>query len=255
MYKNKPFRVKSDEEIDSHLEKLKDYYKTPPKRVFLADGNFMCLKIERILSIINKVKLSFPEIERISSYCSANDLINKSSKDLAIIREAGLSMLYIGVESGSDNVLSYVNKGANSSQMIEGCGKAKNTGYILSCMIISGLGGKKYFQEHAIESARVISAINPDYFGLLSLTLDKESDLMKDIEDKRFILLSPKEIVEENIIMLKNLELTNCIFRANHISNHVILKGTLNKDKEILLNKLIKIKNDKNFISNSLKGL
>jgi len=255
MYKDKTFSLKSDDEIINHLNDLKLYYKSVPKRIFLADGNFACLKTEKILRILDKIKEYFPSVERISSYCSCLDLLRKTQEELSLIKKHGLDMLYIGIESGSDNVLNYMNKGANSSQMIAATTKAKNAGFVLSCMIISGLGGELYFNEHAVESARVISEINPEYFGLLRLTIEENTELYNDINSGKFILLEPKQILEENIIMLENMKLNNCVFRANHISNHVILKGILNDDKNALINKLKSIKDSEFFVPNVFNGL
>ncbi len=238
MYKDKAFRIKTDKEIINHFEELMEYYKILPKRIFLADGDFMCLKTEKIIDVLSKIKEYFPSVERISSYCSTIDLMKKSQEELNLIKSQGLDMLYIGIESGSDKVLSYMNKGSTSYQMVEATKMAKNAGFILSCMIISGLGGEIYFNEHAIESARVISEINPEYFGLLKLTVEKNTVLYDEVMDGKFILLEPNKIIEENIIMLKNLKLNNCIFRANHISNLVVLKGVLNNDRDRLINKL-----------------
>lgn len=258
MYKNKKFRVKNDEEIEKHLVQLKLYYKDyldMTKRAFLADGNVMCLNTTKLLSLLSKIKQYFPGLERISCYSSAKDILNKSDDELIKLKLAGLDMLYIGIESGDDEVLKLMEKGSSQQDMVDGCIRAKKVGFTLSCMIISGLGGQKYFKEHAIQSAKVISSINPNYFGLLSLTVDKNSLLSKDINDGKFVLLSPKQIIEENIIMLENVYLENCIFRANHISNHVILKGTLDQDKQQLIDKLLRLRDNDNFISQSIHGL
>lgn len=258
MYKNKKFRVKGDEEIEKHFNELKSYYKDYldiTKRVFLADGNVMCLSSSKIISILTRIRQYFPGIGRISCYSSVKDILNKTEDELIKLKLAGLDMLYIGIESGANEVLNLMDKGANQQDMIDGCLKAKRAGFILSCMIISGLGGQKYFKEHAVQSAKVISYINPNYFGLLSLTVDENSLLSKDIDKGKFVLLSPKQIIEENILMLENLNLRDCIFRANHISNHVILKGTLDQDKQQLIDKLLNLKDNDNFVSQSIHGL
>ena len=181
--------------------------------------------------------------------------MRKTDEELKAVREAGLELLYMGVESGSDKVLYMMNKGVNQAQMIEAGQKVIKAGFKLSCMIISGLGGTQYMEEHAVESARVISAINPHYFSLLRLVVEEESELAKDIEEGRFHLLTPLQVLDENIILLENIELTDCIFRANHVSNHVNLAGTLNQDRDMLINKLKKVKNSPYFIPNTYNGL
>ena len=186
-------------------------------------------------------------MQRISSYSGPLDLIRKTVEELKIIRDTGLELLYLGVESGSDKVLSMMEKGVNQAQMIEAGQKAVKAGFNLSCMIISGLGGDELMQEHAVESAKVISAINPHYFSLLRLVVEEESELAEDVRQGKFKLLSPKQILDENIIMLENMELTNCIFRANHVSNYLNLAGSLNKDKENLVELLKKYRDSKAF--------
>ena len=248
MYKCKQFRLKSKEEIINHIEWLKSVYGNKPRRIFLADGNVLCLKTEKLLESLQYIRKEFPKAERISSYSGPLDLLRKTDDELRAVREASLELLYMGVESGSGKVLSMMDKGVNQAQMIEAGQKAVKAGFKLSCMIISGLGGTQYMEEHAVESAKVISAINPHYFSLLRLVVEEESELAKDLEEGRFHLLTPLQILDENIILLENINLTDCIFRANHVSNHINLAGTLNQDRDMLINKLKKVKDSPNFI-------
>ena len=247
MYKCKQFRVKTKDELINHIEWLKRYDKYP-ERIFLADGNVLCLKTDKVLELLEMVKTEFLSVKRISSYSGPLDLIRKTEEELKTIREAGLELLYMGVESGSDKILSLMNKGVNQQEMIQAGQKAKKAGFKLSCMIISGLGGTELMEEHAIESAKVISAINPDYFSLLRLVVDEQSELAEEINQGKFHLATPLQIIDENIMMLENMELTDCIFRANHVSNHVNQAGTLNQDKDILIKRLKKFRDSDNFI-------
>lgn len=247
MYKCKDFRIKSKEEIIEHIKWLKEYDKKP-ERIFLADGNVLCLKTEKILDLLNYIKTEFPTSKRISSYSGPLDILRKSDEELRTIRKAGIELLYMGVESGSDNILALMQKGVNQAQMIEAGQKAVRAGFKLSCMIISGLGGTEHMHEHAVESAKVISAINPHYFSLLRLVVEEKSELADDIKQGKFHLLTPLEVLDENIIMLENMELNNCIFRANHVSNHVNQAGTLNQDKDMLVAKLKKLRDSGDFI-------
>jgi radical SAM superfamily enzyme YgiQ (UPF0313 family) len=247
MYKDKQFRLKSKEEIKEHIEWLRPMYKNP-NRIFLADGNVLCLKTEKILELLDYINNEFPNVQRISSYAGPLDLLRKSEEELKSIREAGLELLYMGVESGSDKVLSMMNKGVSQREMIEAGQKAINAGFKFSCMIISGLGGREYMKEHAVESAKVISLINPHYFSLLRLVVEEKSELTEDVRQGKFHLLTPLQVLDENIIMLENMELTDCIFRANHVSNHINQAGTLNQDKDKLVERLKKFRNSPNFI-------
>lgn len=247
MYKCKQFRLKSKEEIKEHVQELKAYY-GDAERIFLADGNVLCLKTEKILEMLDYIKKEFPNVKRISSYSGPLDLLRKTEEELIAIHEAGLELLYMGVESGSDNVLSLMEKGVNQTEMTLAGQKAIKAGFRISCMIISGLGGKELMHEHAVESAKVISAINPHYFSLLRLVVEEESELANDIRQGKFHLLTPLEVLDENIIMLENMELEDCIFRANHVSNHVNQAGILNKDKEELVKRLKRLRESGNFI-------
>ena len=254
MYKCKQFRLKSMDEIIEHIEWLKPMYKNP-ERIFLADGNVLCLKTEKLLELLQYIKKEFPNVKRISSYSGPLDLLRKSQDDLKAIRDAGLELLYMGVESGSDKVLSMMEKGVTQKEMIEAGQKAIKAGFKFSCMIISGLGGAEYMEDHAVESAKVISAINPHYFSLLRLVVEEESELAEDVRQGKFHMLSPLQVLDENIIMLENMELTDCTFRANHVSNHINQAGTLNKDKEMLIERLKKFKNSPNFIPTTFDRL
>lgn len=247
MYKCKQFRLKSKEEIIEHIEWLKPMYKNT-ERIFLADGNVLCLKTEKLLELLKYIKGEFPHVQRISSYSGPLDLIRKTDEELKLIRDAGLELLYMGVESGSDKVLAMMEKGASQKEMIEAGQKAIKAGFKFSCMIISGLGGTDYMEEHALESAKVISAINPHYFSLLRLVVDEDSELAEDVRQGKFHLLEPMQIIDENIIMLENMDLTDCVFRANHISNLVNLGGTLNRDKDMLVQKLKDLRNNPDFV-------
>ena len=254
MYKCKQFRLKSMREIKEHIEWLKPMYKNP-ERIFLADGNVLCLKTEKLLELLNYIKKEFPNAKRISSYSGPLDLLRKSEDELKAVRDAGLELLYMGVESGSDNILSMMKKGVSQKEMIEAGQKAVKAGFKFSCMIISGLGGTEYMEEHALESAKVISAINPNYFSLLRLVVEEESELAEDVRQGKFHLLTPLQVLDENIIMLENMELTDCIFRANHVSNHVNQAGTLNKDKEMLIQRLKKFRESPNFVPTTFDRL
>ena len=247
MYKKKQFRLKSEDELNKHINLLKQYY-SASERIFLADGNVLCLETKRIINLLKLIKHEFPKVKRISSYSGPLDLIRKSHEELELINREGLELLYMGVESGSDKVLSMIKKGVNQQQMIEAGQKAIKSGFKISCMIISGLGGTELIEEHAVDSARVISEINPHYLSLLRLVVEEETELAEDLRKERFHLLTPSQVLDENIIMLENMLLENCIFSANHISNYVKLAGILNEDKEVLIKYLKNLRDSDDFV-------
>lgn len=254
MYKDKDFKIKTLEEIEEHIIWAKNNYSNP-KKIFLADGNVLCLSTDKILKILELIKYHFPNVERISSYSGPLDLIRKSNDELKTIKEAGLDMLYLGVESGSDEVLKNINKGVNQNEMIVAGRKAKNAGFILSCMVISGLGGKDNLEIHAKESSKVISEINPDYFALLTLLISENTPMIKSVDNGEFKILTPNEIMLETKLMIENINLDKTIFRANHASNYVSLSGVLNKDKEKILSIINDSLNSNNYKPDSWRGL
>lgn len=237
MYKDKKFRIKKLKFIKNELREARKKYKSI-KRFFLADGDAFILKTKDLLEILLEIKRLFPECERVASYATPRDINYKSEKEIKLLNENGLKILYMGIESGSDKVLNLINKGSDSKDIIKAGKKAIKAGMKLSVTLISGLGGKKHMKEHAVQSAKVVSAINPHYLGLLTLMVEKDTEMYKKIKNKEMTLLKPEEVILETYEFIKNIDLTNCIFRSNHASNYILLRGTLNKDKNKLLNEL-----------------
>lgn len=237
MYKDRNFKIKSLDEVFEDLELSRKYYKYV-RRIFLADGDALILKTENLEKILMKIKELFPECERVSVYGTPADILRKSEEDLIKLKKLGLDIIYIGVESGSDEVLKDVNKGVTSEEIIKAGQKVKRTGIKLSATLISGLGGKEKSKLHAKESARVISAINPDYLGILTLMIEPGTEIYNKVENNEMTLLNPKEVMVETRELIRNLEVSNCIFRSNHASNYAPLAATLGEEKERLLKEL-----------------
>lgn len=237
MYKDKKFRIRKVEEIKKDLLAVSERYKNT-RRVFLADGNALVMKTEDLEDIILYIKELFPSCERIGIYSAPKDILRKSDEDLIRLKKVGLGIAYLGIESGNDKILEYIKKGVNSSEMIEAGKKIVKSGIKLSVTLISGLGGKNLWHEHAIQSAHVISEINPDYLGLLTLLLEPGTEMYEQVRSGEFQLLSPNEIMKETYELIKALKLKNCLFRSNHASNYVSLEGTLPHDRERLLSQL-----------------
>lgn len=254
MYKGKNFRIRNDKEVLEHIEYIKRY-DSNPRKIFIADGDFLCLSTEKILHYLEIVKSNFPNVERISCYSSPLDLLRKTPEDLTTIRKAGLAMLYMGVESGNDEILRRVKKDVNGDQMIEAGRKAIDAGFIFSCMIISGLGSIELSKEHALDSAKVISAINPQYFALLTLNIDEGTELAADVKSGKFKLMSPDAIMDETYLMIEKMDLSGTIFRSNHVSNYVNLTGVLNEDKERMLKEIQEAMKDKNYTPEHFRRL
>ena len=234
MYKEKKFRIRDLKDIMEDLEQAKLDYGVV-KRVFLADGDALVLETSKLKLILLKIKELFPLCERVGIYATPNDILIKSLEELRELKDLGLGIMYLGVESGSNEILKSINKGVTAQMMtMAGC-KVKESGIKLSTTLISGIGGREKISENAIESAKLISAINPDYVGFLTLMLEPGTPIYHDIQNGIFHVLTPEEIMRELREFLQNVEVTNCIFRSNHASNYMALSGTLPGDKNQLI--------------------
>jgi radical SAM superfamily enzyme YgiQ (UPF0313 family) len=234
MYKEKKFRIRDLFDIIEDLQQAKLSYGSF-KKIFLADGDALVLETSKLISILSTIKELFPNCERVGIYATPGDILRKSLDDLRQLKDFGIGIVYLGVESGSNNILENINKGVTAQEMIMAGCKIKESGIKLSTTLISGVGGKSNSREHAIESAKIISAINPDYVGLLTLMLEGGTKMHKDVQNGDFELLSPEQIMCETREFLQNLKVTNCVFRSNHASNYMALSGTLPGDKVKLL--------------------
>jgi hypothetical protein len=229
-FKKKPYRIKTQQELSDMIDDAVLEYPNP-RKIFLADADAMSIPTELMLWTLQRLKAKFPRVQRISAYACPQNLLEKTPEELLLIRQTGLNMLYLGVESGSDTVLADVRKGVTADEMIAAGQRAVAAGYILSAMLISGLGGVENWEDHATGSARVVSAIQPHYLGLLSLTLRRASLIMKRIDAGELTCLTPWEVLRETRMFITHLELNQCTFRVTHVSNYFTLAGVMNRDK------------------------
>ena len=239
MYRTKDYSERPLEDIHEEIELMAKYY-PETKRIFLADGDALNLRTDKLVEIITNIKRRFKNIERISSYSMPKNLMQKSIEDLNALKSAGLDMVYLGIESGNDKILKKVTKGATSKMIIDSCNKAKEVNFILSCMVILGLGGKKYTLQHATDTAHVINSIEPDYVGALTLYMEPEieAEFLEKFEEP-FSALEDNEILVELGNLVDNINVkNNVLFRANHASNVYAIGGTLPHDKNQILSKI-----------------
>ena len=235
MYKSKKFTIKPLEQIKKEIDFFRIYVKKA-ERIFLADGDALIMPMKILKEIFIYINEKFPEAERISLYGSPKSILLKTPEELLELKNLGLGLIYLGVESGSDKILSSVKKGVSREEIIAAGKKVKKVGIPLSVTAIAGLGGKENSIEHAVETASLISEINPDYFGVLTLMLEEGTELLEEYKKGNFIPLLSSEILEETKLMIKNINVKEkCIFRSNHASNYVSLKGTLPYEKENIL--------------------
>lgn len=255
MYKDKNFHIRNIDEILTDFKEARGLYKKIDK-IFLADGDALICKTDMLIKILDFIKEYFPECKQISCYASAKSILLKSEEELKTLNDKGLKMVYLGIESGSDKILKRVKKGVTTKEMIEASNKIHNAGIMLSVTAISGLGGYELWEEHAVETGKTLSKMNPQYIGLLTLMIEPGVPLENEIKKGTFKVMDPYDILKETKLLIENLNCDNAVFRANHASNYVNLKGTLNKDKKELINKLNAALEGKEYIKEEyMRGL
>lgn len=239
MYTSKKFRVRSIEDINADIAIIS---KTSArvKKIFLADGNAFVLSANKLNSILNEINVQFGRIQRVSSYALPKDILNKSEAELKQLKELGLKLLYIGIETGDDELLRLINKGETFDSTIEGISKAHDAGINNSIMIINGLGGRKYSKQHALKSAEIITKLNPKFLSTLTLSMPFGEDHFQKRFKGEYQQQSILELFQELKLFIENLEVENTIYRSDHVSNNLILKGILGKDKLEMISQLEK---------------
>ena len=261
MYKEKQFRVRKLDEIKADFDAARAAYRRVDRifladgevledfriarrtyarvgRIFLADGDALMCRPEHMAEILRYIRQVFPECERVTSYGSPASILVKKQEDLNMLHELGLEMIYLGLESGSDEVLRRVNKGETADEIVHAGLMVKEAGMKLSVTCIAGLGSLELSEEHAVKTAEALSRMKPEYIGLLTLLFELPTPLMRDWQEGRFYLMNPIEIAHETLILLEHIDSEGSIFRANHASNYVNLAGTLNRDREAMCQRL-----------------
>ena len=237
MYDDKHFSMRPMAEIREDFELARRVYKRV-ERVFLADGDALMRKTTDLIEILGLIYGLFPECERVSCYASPASLQVKSEDELRLLRQRGLQMVYMGLESGCDEVLARMQKGHAAAAIVAAGQKARRCGFALSVTAISGLGSVELWREHATDTAKAVSAMKPDYLGLLTLMVEPGTPLEGWVRNGEFTLLSPLEVLKETELFLQQVDSEGTVFRANHASNYLTLKGTLNGDRESLLGQI-----------------
>ena len=230
----KAFRARSEEEVLASLRATGERYGTQIRRVFLADGDALVLPTRRLLAILEAIKTHLPAVHRVSSYCLARNLKKKTVAELVSLREAGLSMAYLGAESGDDLVLEKVKKGETHDSTRAALDKLGEAGITRSVMILNGLGGQIYSDQHADHSARLANATQPEYLSTLVVSFPQgEARFRAGFPE--WEPLDQAGLFHEMERFLTQLDLRRTVFRSDHASNWLVLKGTLGADKARLL--------------------
>jgi len=234
-YKTKKYRVRGVAGIKSDLDSLPSSYKDRVSRVFLADGNALAIENSELLDILKVLYIQLPSLARVGVYGYAKDVRDKSVEDLKKLKKAGLGIVYLGLETGDDELLKWARKGIDSAENISACGKIRDAGIPLSLTIILGMGGFENSEKHAKATAKVLNQIDPEYVGALTMMTPPGTHIHELVKSKEFIPMSPMDILKELKILVEYLELSNCVFRTNHASNYLPIRGVMNKDKETIL--------------------
>lgn len=237
MYRSVQFRTRTDAEIFRQVQRALRY-KDAVRRVFLADGNALTLSTGKLLEILELLRQSFPKLQRVSSYAGPLDILRKTPFEIDNLYDAGLKLVYYGMESGDDETLLHIKKGVTAAQAIEAGRRITASNIKLSLMVILGVAGKSKSGCHAANTARAVNAIRPNMLSALTLMLYRGSELLAEFERGEFVPLSPGEIMNELYLLIQAIELpaaSHCLFRSNHISNYTALAGTLPRDKDKLL--------------------
>jgi radical SAM superfamily enzyme YgiQ (UPF0313 family) len=240
-YVDKPFRVRPFSEVIEDVQNLPEGYKRHVDRVFLADGDALAIPKRRMLELLDLLKAGLPSLQRISAYANAHSLLRLAQEDLDEIHKNGLELLYLGLESGDDPTLEFIKKGVTVAQQIEGCRKAKAAGFAMSVTAILGIGGDERTHEHAIGTGKALSAIDPEYIGILSLMLESGTEMTEAVRSGRFKVPAPLDLLRELREIIANIDVTHAVFRSNHASNYLPLRGTLPEDKAALFEGLDRV--------------
>ena len=234
MYASKKFQARKEEDIFSDIDAFLPY-KDSIRRIFLADGDAMVLSTQKLQNILKKLNDTFPRLTRVSTYASPSNIAQKTLSELQELKEAGLNLLYVGIESGDNKVLEAVNKGETFDSTVAALNLSKQAGLNASVMIITGLGGKLLSKGHAINSAKILNETQPKYASTLVLNNYKGLEHYQSRFKGEFILQNQTELLEEMQAFITHTKLKETIYRSDHASNYLALKGVLGRDKEKFL--------------------
>jgi radical SAM superfamily enzyme YgiQ (UPF0313 family) len=236
-YQGKSFRVKSFEEVKEDIDEV-----SPQgpwiRRVFLADGDALIISQKELLRILDYLKVKLRGLERVGIYANAKDILRKGVDELKELRDLGLGIIYLGLESGNLEVLKRIKKNATIDQMVRAAKRVKESGILLSVTVILGIGGVENSQTHAEDTGEVLSQMDPDYVGALSLMVVPGTPIEKEIKTGELILPTPFGLIQELEMMIQHCQFTRCFFASNHASNYLPLRIRIPEEKEEALRRI-----------------
>ncbi len=233
-YQEKPFAVRPLEEVLADFREARTLFPHVEK-IFLADGDALVRAADELEVILDAIARLFPECTRVSCYASPYSLKIRTEEELCRLRDKGLRMVYMGLESGCDAVLRTMRKGHTASEIVAMGQKARKCGLLLSVTAITGLGGQEQMEVHAAQTAQALNAMNPEFIGMLTLMVPRGTPLYDWVQEGRFHLLTPLQDLQETALLLEGLDSPGSVFRMNHASNYLDLRGTLNQDRDAML--------------------
>ena len=229
------FRIRPLEDIKRDIDKVAENYSWSIRRVFLENGDALICPQRRLLEVLKYLNEKFPNLDKIGTYATPQSALIKSADELKELNQLGLKIAYLGVETGDGELLKKINKGASYDEIVEAGRKIKQAGITLSVTVILGLGGIEGSKKHAMGIARILTDLDPDFAGALTLMLVPGTPLHKEWEEGKFTIISPFQSLEELKLIIENSNFTNCFFTANHASNYLPIKARLPKQKAEML--------------------
>ena len=236
-YQGKSFRIKRFEEIQEDIDEASSY-RSQIQRVFLADGDALAMPQRELLRILEYVKLRLNRVERVGIYANAKDILRKDVEELKALKNLGLGILYLGLESGNPEILKRIKKNGTVDQLVRAGRRVKESGILLSVTVLLGIGGVEKSQAHAADTGKVLSEMDPDYVGALSLMVVPGTPIEKEIETGKLVLPTPFGMIQELETMIEHCDCTQCFFASNHASNYLPLRVRMPEEKEDALRRI-----------------
>ncbi len=236
-YQGKIFRIKSFEEIKEDMDEASSY-RSRIRKVFLADGNALSIPQKELRRILGYLKVKLDKLERVGIYANSKDILGKDVEELRELKRLGVGIIYLGLESGNQEVLKRIRKNATVDQLIRAGRRVKESGILLSVTVILGLGGTGSSQVHAEDTGKVLSEMDPDFVGALSLMVVPGTPIEREIETGKLILPTPFGLIQELETMIENCHFTQCFFASNHASNYLPLRIRMPEEKKEALRRI-----------------
>ena len=234
MYQTKRFSVRPEKDVLEDIAMAAEAF-PDTRKVFLLDGDALTITAKRLTPILEALREAFPNLQRVSSYANAISINNKTDDELKQLRALGLSLAYIGLETGDEIVNDRIIKGATIDEQVEAAQRAQAAGIKMSVMVLLGMGGQERSREHAINTGKVLSRMDPRFISCLCVTPVEGTALHDQVEDGSFEMITPEQTLDELELLIENLDVSKAIFRSNHASNYLPLGGRLPAEKESLL--------------------